>query len=149
MPGRQIRWARVGRIAAIAAAGVLGIASLPALLGGDAPPPVPPDVGLAPPISAISTTPIAQPSVTPAAPSLKAGKQDPRRHLHGRRRGAKSHPPRHKLSKHPVPAPRRDRHEHPDKPDDQVSDAPAPPISVASPPYSYPAPTPGEFHIER
>ena len=47
MPGRRIRWANAGRAAAIAAAVLAGLATLPALLGEDEPPPLPEDVGLA------------------------------------------------------------------------------------------------------
>src|SRR5436190_23513449 len=61
MAGRQIRWRSVGRAAAVAAAVIAGIISLPALLGSDKPPPVPADVGLAP-------SPTSGPVASPAEP---------------------------------------------------------------------------------
>ena len=55
----------MGRALGIAVAVVAGIISLPALLGSDRPPPVPADVGLAPPPA--EPVPTHLPAATPAA----------------------------------------------------------------------------------
>ena len=127
MSGRQIRWASVGRVAAIVAAAIAGIISLPALLGGDAPPPVPSDVGLAPP-------PIA--SMAPHAPQPPA---PPPQHV------TKPHhhnPPRPKLVKRTH---RRRHHHQKSSPPDGAS---LPPVPTYVPSYA-PPPRPGEFQFER
>ena len=93
MAGRKIRWANAGRAAAIAAAVLAGLASLPALLGGDEPPPLPEDVGLAqvaPPPVAVPPAPVAPVPAKPpkadrarnkrlAAREAAAARRDPRR----------------------------------------------------------------------
>jgi hypothetical protein len=131
--GSQIRWASVGRVAAIVAAALAGIASLPALLGGDAPPPVPPDVGLAPPPVAAASIPGADAS--PPVPAAKPAK---------RRRGHR-HAPR--PTSHRAGHGRRHRRHHGHATDGATSEAPSA-IYGPAPLYS-PAPAPGEFRIER
>jgi hypothetical protein len=129
----------VGRAAAIAAAVIAGIASLPALLGSDRPPPLPADVGLVPPPQAADAA-VAAPAARPAAgdrvkpradhPDLALA-ADRRSRSHGRRR-KRTHPPRHARPAQPAPA---------------IS---AQPSSAAPPAYSYvPPPSSGEFRIER
>ena len=124
----------MGRIAAIAAAAIVGIASLPALLGGDAPPPVPADVGVAPPATG------APPAPPPVAPVVVAPPSDdaPAPPRLAKRRRARE-------PAHPLKERTRPRHHRPQEVD------PAPPPPVHNPPvYSYvPPPSPGEFHIER
>jgi hypothetical protein len=143
MAGRQIRWASVGRAAAIAAAVVVGIVSLPALLASDRPPPVPPDVGLA-------TPPTADPIPANPAPvephAVAAPKDRPGRH-HSLRHPAKSH----LVREHHGPD-RRSRQSHPGRRHEAqpVAEAspPSPPAYVPVP--SYPPPSqPGEFRFER
>jgi len=150
MAGRQIRWRSVGRAAAVAAAVIAGIISLPALLGSDKPPPVPADVGLAP-------TPASAPVASPAEPvdPNAATKTDPDgsgKFLRDRRRNS----PRRRLAtegKNRGRSHSRREGPHPDsKPDHRPDPAPPPPsLPVQSPPaYSYvPPPSPGEFHFER
>jgi hypothetical protein len=146
MAGRQIRWASVGRIAAIAAAALAGIASLPALLGGDAPPPVPADVGLAPP-------PTTNPNPTAAPPPPMIAATPPSK---------PPRPARRESAKfgHPEPASGDRRRDHDDRGRDHsgkgragaqaVVESPPVPTVVAAPPvYSSPSPSSGgEFQIE-
>jgi len=121
--GRQIRWSSVGRAAAIAAAAIAGVAALPALLGGDRPPPVPADVGLVPP-------PAGSPVTAPAGPPAP----DPATRAH-RHRPAK-------LSRHvPRSSPRRPakrRHGAVLRPSTPSLPVPAPPA------YSYALPPSGD-----
>jgi hypothetical protein len=145
--GRQIRWGSVGKAAAIVAAAIAGIASLPALLGSDRPPPVPPDVGLAPPpTSAPLQAPVTPPPArsTPPTPTRRdhhrlAKRKRDRERSHPRRE--RSHPDR----EHPHPHRKHARHPHePDAPPVASPPAYAPPV------YSYvPPPSQGEFQIER
>jgi hypothetical protein len=123
---RQIRWASVGRVATIVAAVIAGVLSLPALLGGDAPPPVPPDVGLTPSPVATAVPPPAQPTVPQRVPKP-----------HHRK------PPRPKLVKR-TPARRHDHH-HKSSPPDVAA---LPPVPTYVPSYA-PPPRPGEFQFER
>ena len=148
MPGRQIRWASAGKIAAIAAAALAGVASLPAVLGSDAPPPVPADVGVVAPPSgappAAAPTEARLPTPSSSAPGsekrlVKEGKQRRRRkqpHRHGVRvREQREHP--HRI--------REQSHRHAEDP----PSVPALPLTVAPPVYSQaPPPSPGEFRIE-
>jgi hypothetical protein len=138
MAGRRIRWASVGRAAAIALAVIGGLIALPALLGGGSPPPVPADVGLAPPPATAQLPPA--PAVPPPALPVERpqGKRD-----HGRERSlprrARSHPERKRLHA---------RHRHHDN--TEAPSAPALPPLSAAPTYSYvPPPSPGEFRFER
>src|SRR5215211_5137769 len=89
MAGRQIRWGTVGRVAAVVAAAIAGIASLPALLGNDAPPPLPSDVGLTPP-------PVSTPAVVPHMPPTAVSRPQREHHRQsGRARDpGRSHPRR-------------------------------------------------------
>jgi hypothetical protein len=120
---RQIRWASVGRVAAIVAAAIAGILSLPALLGGDAPPPVPPDVGL-------TQAPIpAAPPAAPQPPAPQSRKQP--------------EPPHSRSRPRPV---RRPHHHHPTHAAaGTVTAIPAPAYVPSYPP----APQPSEFQFER
>jgi len=61
----------VGRVVAVAAAAIAGILSLPALLGSEAPPPVPADVGLAPSPASVEAT--ADPAPRNPAPKADPG----------------------------------------------------------------------------
>jgi hypothetical protein len=134
----------VGRAVAIAAAVVAGIVSLPALLGSDRPPPVPPDVGLAPPEAA---DPIPANSV-PVEPATAGGQKDrPGRHHPARRHPARSHLVREHQGRG-----KRSRQSHPgrqheDQPVAEASPPPAP-AYVPAPIYS-PPPQSGEFRFER
>src|SRR3954463_9998393 len=101
--GRQIRWSSVGRVAAVVAAAIAGIVSLPALLGSDAPPPVPPDVGITPAPVAATPAPVEAPTPPPPAPKPK------------RRQSA------HRVVHHRPPARRR----HHDEPPDTTRPGPA------------------------
>jgi hypothetical protein len=140
--GRQIRWQTAGRAAAIAIAVLAGIISLPALLGSDRPPPVPADVGLAPPPE--EPVPVRVPAATSAATSRPPKQaKDGRRRLTGRQpRPDRPRPRRsHRRRSHP----RRSRHQ--DAPEAVVP----PSTSTYTPPvYSYvpPAARP-EFGFER
>ncbi|MGA8925251.1 MAG: hypothetical protein WB462_03415 [Solirubrobacterales bacterium] len=129
----------MGRATAIAAAGIAGIVSLPALLGSDKPPSVPADVGLVqPPPSAPPPPPLTQ----AASPAPTAKSRRTRRRQAGRR-GPREHP--HPLGEHPHP--RNHHHAHGVRRTPAASPSP----STASPPvYSYvPPPQPGEFRFER
>jgi hypothetical protein len=134
MAGTQIRWRSVGRGAAIAAAVIAGIFSLPALLGNDKPPPVPPDVGLAPPAAAPQAA-AAPPPASSASPSRSSHHRMARRRPHRRR----SHPRRQRSH-----TDRRHYTHH-----DQPRATPAP-SSYSPPVYSdVPAPPRPEFGFER
>ena len=138
MAGRRIRWRILARIAAVALAAAAAVASLPALLGSGAPPPVPDDVGLAPPLTA-ATDPPSEP-LSPAPPPIESAvvrkreaaeradesDQDRPRRRRNRRRRAKL-----------------DR-------DDDASEARSVPVEIPASAYSpYPPPaTRGEFGIE-
>jgi hypothetical protein len=137
MAGRQIRWQSVGRVAAIAAAVIAGIVSLPALLGSDKPPPVPSDVGLAPPSA---SAPAHASLSNPAPKGDRGGSGDFVRHI-------RKKSPRDRSSDRP-----KRRHVHPHARQRRPSESPAPPsLPVPAPPvYSYvPPPTPDQFGIER
>ena len=133
----------MGRAVAIAAAVVAGIVSLPALLGSDRPPPVPSDVGLAPPPA---TDPVAADPARVGPPTAAAPKDRPGRHHTARRDPAESHLVRtHQGGK-------RSRQSHPGRehaaqPVAEPSPPPAP-TYVPAPIYS-PPPQPGEFRFER
>ena len=71
MSGRRIRWANAGRAAAIAAAVLAGLATLPALLGEDKPPPLPEDVGLAG-VAPAPPPPMPPAPVTPPEAAMRA-----------------------------------------------------------------------------
>jgi hypothetical protein len=72
MAGRRIRWRSAARIAGIAFAAIGAIAAIPALMGSDAPPPVPADVGLIPTQTAVSPPPPpAAPEPPVASPRVK------------------------------------------------------------------------------
>jgi hypothetical protein len=134
MAGRQIRWMSLGKVVAIAAAAIVGIVSLPALLGSDAPPPVPPDVGLSP--APVATVPLpAQRSagLPPVAPKPRPAKHPLARHERVRER----------------PHPHRERpHDHHKADNTRAPPTTLPPTS-SSPVYSQaPPPAPGEFQIE-
>jgi len=130
----------VGRAAAIAAAAIAGIASLPALLGGEEPPPVPPDVGLAALPASIGAPAKADPS--------RSGKlfRHTRRNFpkrasgHGRQHRRQRRSPQHSHV--------RLRHAHPPG---MAPSSPVPAQPAPSPPaYSYvPPSSPGEFRFER
>src|SRR3954466_11680414 len=96
--GRQIRWASVGRAAAVVAAAIAGIVSLPALLGSDAPPPVPADVGLAQAPLTTQPAPVKARATPPRASRPKPLRPTGNR-LAQRR-------PRHRLAHRPPPPPR-------------------------------------------
>jgi hypothetical protein len=145
MAGRRIRWASAGKLAAIGAAAVIGIASLPALLGGDAPPPVPADVGLVPP-PPTNSVPTAVPSapMTPATPP-RAAHRDHHRDLAlaDRRRD-------HDDRKRDHSGKDRDRGGAVNKTAPPTPTVTVTPPAYARPPvYSYvPPPDRGEFQIE-
>jgi hypothetical protein len=145
MAGRQIRWQSVGRAAAVVAAVIAGIVSLPALLGSDKPPPVPADVGLVAP----SAPPV--PAPPPTATSPPPGPPAPQRSRH---RLAKRNPARERSRPHRERShPRRKRshlhsRRHSHRPD--VTPAPVTTATYAPPVYSYiPPPAPDDFGIER
>ena len=136
--GRQIRWQSVGRAAAIAAAVIAGIVSLPALLGSDRPAtrspgrgPLAPARGTCPrgdsrPVrgttdgtAALTEATEGAISVPPTAPS----------------------PPRHRRDRH--------RRRHHDPQASVVTTAPAPSPTYAPAPIYSPPPQPGEFRFER
>jgi len=139
--GRQIRWASVGRAAAVVAAAIAGIVSLPALLGSDAPPPVPADVGLAQaplttqpaPVKARATPPRASRPKPLRPTGNRLAQRRPRHRLAHRR------PPHHHL--HHAHA----SHDH--------ASTPSAPAQAPSPAYipapAYSPPLPGEFQFER
>jgi site-specific DNA-cytosine methylase len=134
----------VGRAAAIAAAVVAGIVSLPALLGSDRPPPVPPDVGLAAPPA---TDPVAADPARVEPPTAAAPKDRP-----GRHRAARRHPESHLVRTHQSGG-KRSRQSHRGRQHEAqpVAEAPPPhpaPTYVPAPVYS-PPPQPGEFLFER
>src|SRR4051794_29474796 len=102
MAPRQIRWGTVGRVAAVAAAGITGIVSLPALLASGSPPPVPSDVGLAPPPTTASQPLFNPPSAPPAHPRRRlAHRSTVRERPHPP--GKRSHPHRVRGADHAPP----------------------------------------------
>jgi hypothetical protein len=123
---------------------IAGIVSLPALIGSDKPPPVPPDVGLAPaPANNGASAETAVPNPAPKADADGVGKffrhtrkNSPRRRSSRGQRHERAH--------------RSARHSHARQGNSERTHAP-PSLPVFSPPvYSYvPPPTPGEFQIER
>jgi hypothetical protein len=139
MAGRRIRWAAAGKLAAIAAAVLAGLAALPALLGGDEPPPLPEDVGLgqvAPPAPAATATTPETAAPTGAAPlpvKSPAANRPPRA-------PAKAKSPRERDGSR---RPRRERSQERPRADEP------PPVAVPTytPSYS-PPPVRGEFQIE-
>jgi hypothetical protein len=147
MRGRQIRWGSVGRAAAIAAAAIAGIVSLPAVLGSDKPPPVPADVGLAPqPQARVPVAGPAEPALpNPASKAHPGGSGEFFRHIRnnspkGRRLGRKA-PNRRRSSKVSHP---RAEHAPPTPP------PPSSPVPASPPVYSYvPPASSGEFRFER
>jgi hypothetical protein len=123
--GRQIRWATVGRFGGIALAIIIGIASIPALLGSDRPPAIPPDVGLAPPPQTVQLAPPTDAPPASPAPAPQPGRSD--------RRLARRERPRER------PLPRRERHpreRHRGHHLEQTPDQPAPVYSYSPPPSS-------------
>jgi hypothetical protein len=139
MAGLQIRWRSVGRAAAIGVAVIAGIISLPALLGSDRPPPVPPDVGLtAPPAEPVPAT-VPPPPASPMPAPKRSGRRDHR--LAKEKKSSKRSRPGRKGSK---------RRNDPGRTHSDET-VPAPAALIYSPPvYSYvPPPSPGEFQIER
>jgi hypothetical protein len=144
MTGRRIRWANAGRIAAIVAAVLAGLAVMPALLAEDEPPPLPEDVGLAgvgPPPPPAAAPPVApEPLPMPAKSDGLAGR--PR----GKRREA---PKRPKLPAEPS---RRDHREgRAGRPKEPEADPGAYTPAITYVPTQAPAPAPPareEFHIE-
>jgi hypothetical protein len=123
-------------VGAIALAAIAGIAALPALLGGEKPPPMPPDVGLIRPAAAPPTAAVPPPAPVPKPSPVEEPPRQPARRLAGK----PSHEPR-RSGRH-----RRRHHQ-------RSPDPPAPPVpssSSAPPVYSYvPPPHNGEFRIER
>jgi hypothetical protein len=131
MGAGQIRWRSVGRAGAIAVAVIGGLIALPSLLGGGDPPPVPPDVGLAPP----------SPAALPPAPAQ-----------HRLAKGGEPHSQRHPPRRHSRPARSRPdgRHRGRDRPQPRPTAPQATSTAYSPPVYSYPPPpSPGEFHFER
>ena len=127
MAGRRIRWTGVGRATAIGLAVVAAVAALPALLGSGAPPPVPDDVGVAPPSPPIAgSVDVAAEPLHPESPPLV------KRPARGEEKRKRDKPPR-----------RQRRHDR-----DQAE------TTVAAVPTYVPAPlyvpsSSGEFQIER
>jgi hypothetical protein len=123
---------------------IAGIVSLPALLGSDKPPPVPPDVGLTPTPATVAAPAVEElPNKAPTAGPGGRGKffrhtrkNSPRRRSSRGQRHERTH--------------RSARHSHARQGNSERTYAP-PSLPVFSPPvYSYvPPPTPGEFQIER
>jgi hypothetical protein len=126
----------VGRAAAIGAAVIAGIVSLPALLGSDRPPAVPPDVGLTP-RPAVDPIPAGAAAIEPPAPPAPKERSVDRR-------PAKPHVVREHSAR-----PKRSRHHghHRERPRPKAS-PPPPPIYAPAPVY-VPPPQPGEFRFER
>ncbi len=91
----------MGRVAAIVAAAIAGIASLPALLGSGAPPPVPPDVGLTPAPASLDP-PAAFPPPNPAPKANPHGSGEFLRHIRKKPKMAatRSQHLEHRPSKH-------------------------------------------------
>jgi len=140
--GRQIRWASLGRVAAIAAAVLAAIVSLPALLGGERPPPVPADVGLAPPAVAEPVAPAVMPAET-SQPVANPEHLQPKGKNRLRKRDANTG--RREQPRRDLRSPHR---KHRNEGGEQVARAPAPaPTYVPAPVYS--PPPPGEFRFER
>jgi hypothetical protein len=137
--GRQIRWASLGRVAAIAAAVLAAIVSLPALLGGERPPPVPGDVGLVPSPSVAATEPAlpAPAAATAEPPPVRSGAVE-REGGRGGGQQASGHKRQHRQS--------RDRDQS--GAEDQSQQAWAPAATYAPAPV-YSPPAPGEFRFER
>ncbi len=134
----QIRWQSVGRAAAIAAAVIAGIVSLPALLGSDRPPPVPPDVGLRP--APVASAPPPAPGPDPAPPA--APKREPGVHHRLVKRRHRPHPRPHRGRPRPA------HHGHSRPP--QTAPPPVTAPTYVPPVYSYVPPPPrSEFGIER
>jgi hypothetical protein len=153
MAGRRIRWANAGRAAAIAAAVLAGLATLPALLREDEPPPLPEDVGLGGMAPARAPVPPAAPLTTKPAvtaqPGRRATKRRPERGDGGRtvnqgRPGGPGRRARHGEKN------RRARHGGRER-DSEAAGAP-PPVAVPTyvPTYAPPPAAPGrrEFRIE-
>ncbi len=141
----------MGRVAAIVAAAIAGIASLPALLGSDAPPPVPPDVGLTPPAN---SAPLPASGEPPLLSPSSTAKPHPRHHGPGRDSRAHAHPRR--ANAHPLPEqahPRREQaHPRPDHRHREEGERgePSPPAYTPAPAYPNPSSSgSGEFRIER
>jgi hypothetical protein len=139
--GRQIRWASLGRALAIGAIVLLGVISLPSLLGGGSPPPLPKDVGLAqapppaPPVPAsvvAPTTPVAQ---SPEKRSAKASKSRRSRERAGGHRPGEGHK-------------NKSEGERGSQTGSAVGTS-APSIAVAPAPGYAPAVRRGEFRFER
>jgi hypothetical protein len=151
--GLQIRWRSLGRAGAIAAAAIAGILSLPALLGGDRPPPVPADVGLAPVQEAppATATPVTKMAATPDRRASQ-GRHSRQGGEHPHLRRERSHPRLERSHPRKQPRPRRVQ-PHPaadDSPSHPAPSVPPPSPPASSPAYSYvPPPSPGEFRIER
>ena len=141
----QLRWASVGRVAAIAAAVVAGVAGLPALLGSDRPPPVPADVGLAPPAEPadVVQAPAAEPAEVAQMPPPLSAHSAPKQAKH---RLAKNAEPRSKQGSHLEQQRSRRRISADAAPADQVQ-TPAPMYEM--PPTDSLPPESGEFRFER
>lgn len=140
MAGRRIRWASAGKAIAVGAAVLAAFASLPALLGGPDPQPLPEDVGLAG-VAPEAPAPVEVPP--PAAPPRVPGSV--KRELEDRRT-------RERAQRGPSRPKRPDRRQR-DR-DDQIgepSSNPPPPVSpLAVDVPRPPAPRPRrEFHFER
>jgi hypothetical protein len=135
MGGTQIRWRRAARIAGIALAAIAAIAALPALIGSDAPPPVPDDVGLIP--TQVSPPPpeAAAPQPPPRAPRVKEVTELPPRAPRVKDKSKKIEAKKKRRAKR-----RRERRHI-----DQGGTEETPPAPVMT--YA-PAPTPPEFGIE-
>jgi hypothetical protein len=146
MAGRRIRWANAGRAAAIAAAVLAGLATLPALLGEDEPPPLPEDVGLggvAPAAPApVPPTPAAHFTAKPPQ-AMPAGQREAKRRPKrgGGKRGADVSTP--------GAARRRARHGE-TEPESEPPEPAAPYVPAYIPPSTPAASSPGreDFRIE-
>jgi hypothetical protein len=142
MAGRQIRWRSAGRAAAIAVAVIAGIISLPALLGSDRPPPVPDDVGVAPPSADVGSVRAALPKPAPKADPGGTGalfrhirKKSPRR--------PSSDGSKHRRS-HEAPQRSHARRRHPD----ESHPAPSLPVPAAAVHSYTPQPSSDNLGIE-
>src|SRR5512144_1150684 len=137
----RVRWAKLGRVAAIA---VAGIAAPRALLGGDRPRPVPADVGLPPAPIPAPQAPTRRAEPTPRPPRATRRKRTrPDRHLPS--------PDRRRPGRHPR-AQRGARHDA--RPGGgrlrgRAAVTAAAPATVDTPPPANPPPPPGEFSFER
>jgi hypothetical protein len=129
----------VGRAAAIAAAVVAGIVSLPALLGSDRPPPVPPDVGLTPPPAPDPVPAEPSPLEPPIPAAPEEGAAPPRT--------AKHHLVREKRARGSRSGHQRGRgHHQPQRP--ATPPAPQTTPSYLPPPIYAPPAQPREFRFE-